>query len=252
MRNAERAKIMPRRIREGQLCLRGVCELPAKCRGYCLNHYELERRAGRVEKLPRVSGDCKYEDCDNAANGLDQMCSKHRERERKGIYSNDQLTKRPARTALERDEFGRKQCIFCLNWLPEEMYYVHSHASDGLRHNCKDCHGQKCREDPDKERLRIYGLSPDDVARILAELNGQCPICSIEISDSFVVDHDHACCPRRAGPGGKTTCGKCVRGLICGRCNTGLGMFLDNPVAIRNAALYLESSVIQKPEGECK
>lgn len=224
------------------------CNRPVTCRGYCENHYEVERRNGRIENLAPVSGYCRFENCDRLANGRDQLCGRDRERERKGIYTEDQLTKRPGGAPAQRDEFGRKQCNTCNLWLPESEYYAHPHACDGLRYCCKSCFKEIHKRDPDKDRLRNYGLTAEDVAEILRQLDGKCPICNIDISDRFVVDHDNKCCPREAG---RDTCGKCVRGLICGRCNSGLGMFLDNPQAIRNAADYLEATMLtMKIEGE--
>lgn len=35
--------------------------------------------------------------------------------------------------------------------------------------------------------------------------------------DGAVVDHDHACCS------GDRSCGQCIRGMLCGSCNMGLG-----------------------------
>lgn len=53
-----------------------------------------------------------------------------------------------------------------------------------------------------------------------------CYICS---SKEFLnVDHDHSCCP------GLKSCGKCVRGIVCGSCNTSLGKLERGTIALTN------------------
>ena len=47
------------------------------------------------------------------------------------------------------------------------------------------------------------------------------------------IDHDHACCP------GSYSCGQCIRGILCNRCNVGLGMLGDRLENIQNALSYL-------------
>lgn len=51
----------------------------------------------------------------------------------------------------------------------------------------------------------------------------------------LVVDHDHACCA------GGTSCGECVRGLLCFRCNNALGYALDSSDILKGAARYLDT-----------
>jgi len=75
----------------------------------------------------------------------------------------------------------------------------------------------------------------------LAKQNGVCAICrnpevrktpKREIK-SLAVDHDHKCCP------GPRSCGKCVRGLICEKCNHALGQTSDDPAILESAISYL-------------
>jgi hypothetical protein len=67
------------------------------------------------------------------------------------------------------------------------------------------------------------------------EQNGKCPVCLAELGDeaSIHVDHDHSCCP------GMTTCGSCIRGLLCPTCNMGLGSLGDSVENLLRAASYL-------------
>ncbi|MEU0663871.1 endonuclease VII domain-containing protein [Streptomyces lavendulocolor] len=71
---------------------------------------------------------------------------------------------------------------------------------------------------------------------------GTCAICGRPDGEgrALSVDHDHGCCPE-----GDRTCGKCVRGLVCGACNHGLGKFRDSPELLRAAAAYLERHASQ-------
>lgn len=50
------------------------------------------------------------------------------------------------------------------------------------------------------------------------------------------VDHDHSCCP------GDRTCGKCIRGIACARCNQGIGSFRDDPDRMIKAAERLRTA----------
>ena len=46
--------------------------------------------------------------------------------------------------------------------------------------------------------------------------------------------HDHSCCP------GDTSCGQCIRGILCRRCNRIL--ITNNPQILRGLADYLDQS----------
>ncbi len=73
-------------------------------------------------------------------------------------------------------------------------------------------------------RRYLYGIDDETyLARAKAQ-NFKCKVCLLAPIEH--VDHDHAT-------------GK-ARGLLCGHCNRGLGLFRDDPERLRRAAYYLE------------
>lgn len=71
-----------------------------------------------------------------------------------------------------------------------------------------------------------YGLTLEQIRELEVAQCGECAICGVVPEKRLVIDHDH-----------KT--GK-VRGLICSRCNIGLGHLGDDVAGVRRALAYLE------------
>jgi hypothetical protein len=76
-----------------------------------------------------------------------------------------------------------------------------------------------------KRNARRYGLTDQEFAELETTAAGFCAICD-ETYPSLQIDHDHAT--------------GVVRGLLCQRCNSGLGMFQDNERLLLNAISYLK------------
>lgn len=84
---------------------------------------------------------------------------------------------------------------------------------------------------------RTYGISREQYGALLEAQGGRCAggCGATGKSRRLAVDHDHSCCP------GTISCGRCVRGLLCSRCNRFIGHLGDNPEALRGLAEYLEN-----------
>jgi hypothetical protein len=82
---------------------------------------------------------------------------------------------------------------------------------------------------------QVYSITVTEYAEILAEQGMRCAICrrATGARKRLAVDHDHGCCNQ------PTSCGQCVRGLLCSTCNKTLGHFRDDPAAFLRGALYL-------------
>jgi hypothetical protein len=88
-------------------------------------------------------------------------------------------------------------------------------------------------------KLVRYGLTREQFGRLLVIQQNACAMCHIgfEEDQPIFIDHDHACCPDE-----KSSCGKCVRGLLCLSCNTALGL-IERKYELARA--YLDSPPVQ-------
>jgi hypothetical protein len=84
-----------------------------------------------------------------------------------------------------------------------------------------------CRER--MERLRLvtkFGITPEELERLYRSHDDRCGICKTPFMLAMRhIDHCHR--------------SRKVRGLLCNRCNMGMGGLGDNPSSIRNAIMYL-------------
>lgn len=82
----------------------------------------------------------------------------------------------------------------------------------------------------------VYSITPTQYAALLEHQGGVCAICQRATGRTrrLSVDHDHRCCD------GPTSCGRCVRGLLCRPCNDLLGHLRDDQAAARRVVGYLE------------
>lgn len=141
-----------------------------------------------------------------------------------------------------------KICNKCGEVKDLSEYHVNRRFSDGLNRTCKTCYAAHRKEmywsDPEKYRAKVragkhnapgnpykwaarlksaYGLSPWMWEWMFSSQGGKCAICQTAAAE--VVDHDHI-----TGQ---------VRGLLCHKCNRGLGHFGDDIEMTSRALEYL-------------
>lgn len=168
-----------------------------------------------------VYGTCTTVLCDMVCNGTDGLCSYHRKnkgrvRTRFGDYYN-------------KASNNLRWCYFDKHLVDKNNFRKRKSGSEGLDTICKDCvkfHEVKIK----------YKLNKNDVLKMLNDCNNQCIGCQSEfVNNNFLIDHNHQCCS------GRNSCGKCVRGLLCAGCNTGIGFLQDDVVRMKNLVTYLEN-----------
>ena len=229
-----------------------MCRVPDCDRGLyvigdrlCSAHYQ-QKLAGKPFKTPRPKsrpqGPCAFEGCANqSAQGA--LCRRHYDQQQKGRGLRPLA--RPKRRVTERNAAGEKWCTTCEEWRPESEYASSKGKADGLQSRCRPCNAAIYRENAervrDKMREQRFGITREEFDALFDAQGRVCDICGTGDPGGiyWCVDHDHACCP-----GSDKTCGKCIRGILCARCNHALGNVRDNPKTLARMIEYLAEGVI--------
>lgn len=127
---------------------------------------------------------------------------------------------------MERTSNSRKTCVICHQLRPAASYNPQGMYPGVCLH---------CRQGSP------WGLTGNDVDKILEEQRGTCAICgrvpSGKGADILVIDHDH-----------HASLGNPMRGLLCQSCNKGLGFFQDSVTCLESAIEYLKGHHQQRIE----
>jgi hypothetical protein len=128
-----------------------------------------------------------------------------------------------------------KTCPRC-----KESKPISAFTNDGAAPYCRPCVSayEKARHaaNPIRRAALRFSLTDDEYKALLSRAAGKCDLCGklVEQKRALHIDHDHKCCPAKA-----KSCGKCIRGVLCSTCNTGLGCFKDDPELLEKAIDYL-------------
>lgn len=130
------------------------------------------------------------------------ICDEHAaERERKRYFS-----RKAADPEYGRKRWARRRSIEA----PKRAAWNAAHPEEIRRRNL----------------WRQYGVTPEQVDLMFAKQGRVCAICGDEPRNGVPsVDHIHGT--------------KIIRGLLCDRCNAGIGMFLDDTHRLYKAMVYL-------------
>lgn len=155
---------------------------------------------------------------------------------------------------------AQKACTKCGETKPLLAFYAHRGTKDGRGTYCSGCEKasskqwrkdnadrvkqQNANYDSAKKRrgnrrwwLKLYGLDEEQYAALLAEQEGLCAICH---QPETWIDS-------RTGEPRKLAVDHChnthrVRGLLCGKCNRGIGLFDDDATRLGRASEYLNKA----------
>jgi len=100
---------------------------------------------------------------------------------------------------------------------------------------------------PDYKLKYNYGITLEQYEKMFQAQDGKCAICPNRAPESgrvrrLHVDHDHKCCP------GNRACGKCVRGLLCSRCNLVIGSVEENMELLIQMIEYIRAHTSPTPQ----
>lgn len=150
-----------------------------------------------------------------------------------------------------------KKCTKCFLIKSTNEFHKSNKVKSGVRSNCKLCRSSEknsrdYRKEYDrnkdhiliyqkqyrgrfdkytfnrKKTLAKYGLSEETYSNLLSKQEGKCAICKESWNRKLFIDHCHS-----SGN---------IRGLLCRKCNSGIGFLKDSPIIVKSALEYLNAA----------
>jgi hypothetical protein len=159
------------------------------------------------------------------------------------------------RGAIPKNIPPEKQCPVCSEVKFSKMFRKNNFRSDGLSYWCSDCQNKYQKEDYQQRQQREdwpmrsylnqiksrYKITKEFWCELYDKQNGKCSICNTKLENKFknieglnaTVDHCHSLAETKE-------VNKTIRGLLCKKCNTGLGHFNDSPALLTKALNYID------------
>lgn len=128
-------------------------------------------------------------------------------------------------------------CTACKEQKSPEDFHKNKYSKTGRVSQCKPCVRERVLSDNAQENKKLYnrarsrkrysGFTQEEYETKLKEQEYRCAICKSETHNgiNWCADHCHSTGTKR--------------GVLCYKCNVGLGYFKDNIESLENAIMYL-------------
>jgi len=130
-----------------------------------------------------------------------------------------------------------KRCYACKVEKTFDNFCSNKASKDGINGICKYCQSNRNLSETAKQNKKEYnkqrsrklysGFTQEEFENKLKEQNYRCAICKTDTPSSINWHADHCHDTKQK------------RGVLCQKCNMGLGLFKDNVEALERAIMYL-------------
>ncbi len=123
-----------------------------------------------------------------------------------------------------------KICKTCQTEKPLSEFWKRTYKSGVVKtqSKCKSCQTTKRRKyyKPHEYARRKWNLTEEEYTTLINRSQGLCEVCNTPMGDKRCIDHNHS-----TGE---------IRGVLCNKCNTALGLVGDNTTTLTKLIQYLE------------